>query len=166
MGDQSVIERPDSRTMTPNQIIEHVFGALAGVVPKSSWGETAVFYNPGSNLPNDVYFCTIKQRDGENDKVSDLNRDGFFRLSIGLSRPSYHWLFGDRPPRPAKGRIVTTGRDFAALNELMPHPIYAWMGWVQVLSPTTERFAELAPLIQDAHSLAVAKFDKRQTWRS
>ena len=23
------------------------------------------------------------------------------------------------------------------MNSLIPHPVYAWMGWVQILSPTT-----------------------------
>jgi Family of unknown function (DUF6194) len=134
---------------------------LHGVLPKSSWGETSLFYNPGQALPNGVYFCTIKSQDGENDRSSRLDRKGVFRLSIGISRPSYQGLFGDRPMRPAKGGVVCSSHNFAALNELMPHPIYAWMGWVQVLSPTQQRFAELVPLIVEAHTMAAAKFSLR-----
>jgi hypothetical protein len=48
------------------------------------------------------------------------------------------------------------------LNELMPHPIYAWMRWVQILNPTTEQFQEdLLPLLAEAHRLALIKFAKR-----
>ncbi len=64
--------------MSPNQIIEEIVRRLPGVVPKSSWGETSLFYNPGKLLPNGVYFCTIKDHDGENDQSSNLNREGIF----------------------------------------------------------------------------------------
>ena len=44
----------------------------------------------------------------------------------------------------------------------MPHPVYAWMGWAQILSPTAERFSgELMPLIEGAHGIARKKYEKR-----
>jgi Family of unknown function (DUF6194) len=89
--------------MTPDRIVEALCAVLPGVVPKSSWGETSLFYNPGLSLPSGVYFCTIKQHDGENDQASRLNRDGVFRLAIGLKPLSYVGLFGNPPERPAKG---------------------------------------------------------------
>ena len=91
-----------------------------------------------------------------------LTRDGVFRFSIGVSPASYVERFGPRPARPAKGGVVSTGHDFAALDVLTPHPVYAWMGWVQILSPTASSYAEVRPLIEEAHRLAVAKFDGRQ----
>ena len=39
--------------------------------------------------------------------------------------------------------------DFTSSNQLMPHPIYAWMGWVCILNPTEQKFEELKPLIQE-----------------
>jgi len=61
---------------------------------------------------------------------------------------------------------VNTGHDFAALDVLTPHPVYAWMGWVQILSPTASRYAQVRPLIEEAHRLAVAKFAARQRPRA
>lgn len=148
--------------MKPQAIIDDLCAALDGVVPKSTWGETALFYNPGRALPNGVYLCTFKERDGENDRASALTREGVFRVSIGISLETYVQRFGPRPARPAKGGVVNTGHDFAALDVLTPHPVYAWMGWVQILSPTASSFAEIRPLIEEAHRLAVAKFDGRQ----
>ncbi len=147
--------------MKPQTVVEDLCADLDGVVPKSSWGETALFY-PGRALPNGVYFCTIKERDGDNDRASTLTREGVFRVSIGVSPETYVARFGPRPARPAKGCVVTTGHDFAALDVLTPHPIYAWMGWVQILSPTASRYAEIRPLIEEAHRLAVAKFGGRR----
>ena len=148
--------------MKPQAIIDDLCATLDDVVPKASWGETALFYNPGRTLPNGVYFCTFKERDGENDRASVLTRDGVFRVSIGVSPATYVERFGPRPARPAKGGVVNTGHDFAALDVLTPHPVYAWMGWVQILSPTASSYAEIRPLIEEAHRLAIAKFGARQ----
>ena len=147
--------------MKPESIINHITSCLAGVVPKSSWGETSLFYNPGKQLPNGVYFCTIKENDGDNDKSSDLSRKDVYRLSIGASKSSYERNFGAKPARPAKGGIVSTGHDFTKTNVLLPHPIYAWMSWVCVLSPSNDVFMAIYPLIEEAHGNAVVKFNKK-----
>ena len=148
-------------SISPNQIIDEIVSKLPGVVPKSSWGETSLFYNPGNVLPNGVYFCTIKDHDGENDMASKLNRDNVFRLAIGLNQKTYFKLFGQKPPRPPKGGVVETGHEFDQLNELMPHPIYAWMCWAQILSPTSEKFSSVFHIIEEAHQAAVQKFTKK-----
>ena len=148
-------------SISPNQIIDEIVSKLPGVMPKSSWGETSLFYNPGNVLPNGVYFCTIKDHDGENDTASKLNRNNVFRLAIGLNPKTYFKLFGQKPPRPPKGGVVETGHEFDQLNELMPHPIYAWMCWAQILSPTSEKFSGVFPIIEEAHKAAVQKFTKR-----
>jgi hypothetical protein len=147
--------------MTPEEIIETITARLPGVRPKSSWGETALFYNPGGVLPNGVYFCTIKTHDGENDKASNLNREGVYRVSIGVGKAAYERLLGKRPARPLKGGVIAGAYDFAALDVLMPHPIYAWMGWAQVLLPSQATFEKILPLIDTAHALAVQKFEKK-----
>lgn len=147
--------------MQIQSIIEKIENEFEGVIPKSSWGETSLFYNPGGLLPNGVYFCTLKEKDGENDKASKLDREGIFRLSIGITKETYAKLFGRKPKRPPKGGIIDTGHDFTVLNELMPHPIYGWMSWVQVLNPSKSTFETLLPLIAEAHSNAVVKFNKK-----
>lgn len=147
--------------MTPKEIINKITNNLEGVVPKNSWGETSLFYNPGKKLPNGVYFCTIKENDGENDTSSNLSRDTVFRLSIGVSKEIYIKSFGEKPMRPHKGGIVETGHNFTKVNILMPHPVYAWMSWVCILSPTKETFQVIYPLIIEAHANAIGKFNKK-----
>lgn len=146
---------------TPDAIEHHIGAALPGVAPKCVWGETSFFYNPGAALPHGVYFSTLKTQDGANDAASRLDRDGVFRLSIGLGRIGYTPLFGAPPERPAKGETVRTPFDPTERDLLMPHPIYAWMGWVQILSPSLERRADLLPLIDAAHARAKAAFDAK-----
>ena len=149
--------------MGPEEIISVICDKLPGVVPKDSWGETSLFYNPGGVLSNGVYFCTIKRQNGENDKASDLDRQGIFRVAIGLNPKTYTRLFGSKPVRPAKGGIVATDHDydFTKLNELMPHPIYAWMGWAQIICPSCDQFESIFPLLEEAYQNAVNKFEKK-----
>jgi hypothetical protein len=37
-------------------------------------------------LPKGIYFATIKEKDGPNDKASELNRANVYRLSTGVSK--------------------------------------------------------------------------------
>lgn len=148
--------------MQATEVIDNISTHFDGLKPKSSWGETALFYNPGNTLPNGIYFATIKQQNGANDQASDLDRNGVYRLSFGVDRPHYQKLFGDRPARPAKGKIIQGDYDFTALSELMPHPIYGWMSWVQILNPTRALLEEIFPLIEGSYSNAVRKFEQRK----
>ncbi len=146
--------------VTAEEIIAAINDRFEGLMPKSSWGETSLFYNPGRALPNGVYFCTVKDHDGANDTSSKLDRPGVFRLALGLPAARYEALFGPRPRRPAKGETVATGHDFTALDVLMPHPVYAWMGWVQILKPSRASFEQLQPMLDEAHRAVVGKFER------
>lgn len=106
-------------------------------------------------------FVPCKEHDGENDKSSNLNREEVFRLAIGPDSEAYFKLFGQKPSRPDNGGAVKTGHDFSKLNELTPHPVYAWMNWAQVLCPTRETLKEIFPLIEKAFQSAVDRFDKK-----
>ena len=149
--------------MQPKEIIEVIEGKFEGVVSKPSWGETSLFYNPENKLPNGVYFCTIKEKDGDNDKSSNLDRTGVYRLSLGIGKDVYEQLFGARPKRPNKGGIIDTRHDFTESNVLMPHPIYGWMSWVQIINPSESKFEEILELIEIAHKNATIKFMKKTT---
>lgn len=145
--------------MQVQSIIDRIELEFTGVVAKQSWGETSLFYNPGNTLPNGVYFCTIKEQNGKNDQASNLDGPGVFRLSVGITKKTYEKIFGCRPKRPTKGGIVDTGHDFSALNEVMPHPIYAWMSWIQVLNPTESTFNSLMPLILEGYNFVYNSAD-------
>lgn len=148
--------------MRPEEIVDRLTGRFDGLAPKASWGETSLFYNPGLVLANGVYFCTIKEHDGANDRSSELDRSGVFRLALGLTAERYERLFGSRPVRPAKGAAVSTGHDFTRLDVVTPHPIYAWMGWIQVLNPSEETFVSMESLFVDSYDDVVRKFEARR----
>jgi Family of unknown function (DUF6194) len=44
----------------------------------------------------------------------------------------------------------------------MPHPVYAWMSWVQILNPTIDRFDSLQDLLISSLDLAREKWRRRR----
>ncbi len=145
----------------PEEILRHCLAHLEGTVLVESWGERGVFYNPGGVLKRGVYVLTVKEKDGANDKASNLNRPGVYRVNLGLRRETYRRLFGPAPARPPKGGAVDVPVDFTALDVLIPHPVYAWMGWIAVLNPSAETFEIMKPLIQESYEFAKEKFARR-----
>lgn len=147
--------------MKPEDILQYCLANLEGTVRTESWGESGIFYNPGGVLKRGVYVLTVKEKDGANDRASQLNRPGIYRVNLGLRKETYTRLFGPLPSRPPKGGVVSAGADFTALDYLMPHPVYAWMGWIAALNPSPETFEAMKPLIQESYEYAREKFAKR-----
>lgn len=147
--------------MEPDAIVATLVSKYPDLTVVQAWGETSLFYNPQMRLPRGVYFATIKEKDGENDRASNLDRDGIFRLNAGTSRELFFEYFGQPPSRPKKGCVVEGDRDFTALNQLMPHPVYGWMSWVAVNNPDVDMFNGLAPILDAAYQKAVVAFQKR-----
>ncbi|MGH7760092.1 MAG: DUF6194 family protein [Candidatus Dormibacteraceae bacterium] len=101
----------------------------------------------GASFP----FATIVTKDyGDFDNQSNLDRPGVFRLNIGLSKETYASLFGE-------GQY-----DFAALDRLIPHPVYGPNHWVGVLNPTDSTFESIEPLLAEAYRIAVNRLERRK----
>ena len=147
--------------MKPEEVLRYCLEHLEGTLRAESWGESGIFYNPGGVLKRGVYVLTVKEKDGANDRASQLNRPGIYRVNLGLRKETYTRLFGPLPSRPPKGGVVSAGADFTALDYLMPHPVYAWMGWIAALNPSPETFEAMKPLIQESYEYAREKFAKR-----
>jgi hypothetical protein len=144
-------------------LITSYIASLAGVevqvasaengAPEVAWGDSFFFYDPDRRLvgANKFPFATIVTKDYKDfDNQSQLNRDGVFRLNIGLSPESYDSLF------PGGTRAY----DFSRLDLLMPHPVYGKNHWVCVLNPSAQTFESLKPLIAEAHSRAASRYQK------
>jgi hypothetical protein len=130
--------------------------------PEIAHGDTFFIYDPERNLESKYRFpfATIVTKDyGDFDRASNLNRPGVFRLNIGLSKETYRSLFGPQPTPGAAG-VVDTGHDFTALDQIMPHPVYAPQSWVCVLNPSDATFQTLRSLLAEAHNLAVGRIAK------
>ena len=146
---------------TINQVIDYVITTYDGVIVGQNWGEKGLFYNPENLFPKGIYLLSFKEKDGPNDSASKVNRPGVYRLNLGIARPTFIRLFGAIPARPAAGGVVSTGHNFQQLDRIMPHPVYGWMAWIGVLSPSPGTFETLKPLINEGYQLAVKKFQNR-----
>lgn len=148
--------------MVADEILTYCLKNLEGSILVESWGEKGIFYNPDHRLKRGVYILTVKEKDGDNDKGSNLNRPGIYRVNLGIRTNSLIRLFGAVPKRPKAGGIVEMKYNFTAIDTLLPHPIYGWMGWICVLNPSEETFEGLKPYIQEAYEFAKEKFAKRK----
>lgn len=132
---------PDTRTIAAS--------AESGS-PEISWGDTFFFYGKEEG-PGAFPFATIVTKDyGEFDNASNLNRPGVSRLNIGLSRETFRSLFG--------ARFSPADYDFAALDKLMPHPVYAAQFFACILNPSDATFEKtVRPLLAEAYATAHKK---------
>lgn len=149
-------------TLTPKVISSYLMKTFEDLRVMDSWGETSFFYNPDNLGPRGTYFCTIKEKNGENDKASALDRKGVFRFNFGISKPTFLKLFGTIPQRPAKGRIIQGAYDFTALDRLSPHPIYGWMCWVAISNPSKDSFKSLEYLLMESYQLTRQKHTRKR----
>ena len=148
--------------MNANQLEHWILENYDGVIVTDAYRERSFFYNPDGSLPKGIYFATIKESDGPNDKASNLNREGIYRFSIGVGKKHFQQLFSDVPKRPAKGEFVQMSFDFTKTGLLMPHPIYAWLGWVCINNPESPNFDFLKQLLDISYQNAMIKFAKKK----
>jgi hypothetical protein len=133
--------------------------------PEIAWGDTFFIYDPDRDHPPDrrFPFATIVTKDyGDFDRASNLDRPGVFRLNIGVGKETYRSLFGPQPSPPGAAGVVDTGHDFAALDRVMPHPVYAPQSWICVLNPGAETFRAVQPLLAEAYELAARRYARRE----
>jgi len=148
--------------MEPDGIFEYYLKNLKDTVLTKNWGERGIFYNPNNTLKKGVYVLTIKEKDGDNDKASNVNRDGIYRINLGIKKETFIKLFKAVPERPKAGDIVKMDYDFTKTNIILPHPVYAWMSWICILNPTEEKFETLKSLINESYEYAREKYNKRK----
>lgn len=128
-------------------------------------GDTFIYYDPQHDLDptRRMPFATIVTKDyGDFDNTSKLNRPDVFRLNIGVSRDTFRALFGYAP---GEDSTTISDYDFAALDRLMPHPVYAPQSFVCVLNPSPATFEAVKPLLAEAYSRAATRYASGQTHR-
>jgi len=148
--------------MTAQELENWILNHYDGLVVTDAYRERSFFYNPDGSLPKGVYFATIKESDGPNDKSSNLDREDVYRLSLGIGKKHYQEFFGEVAKRPEKGNIVDLDIDFIEQQILMPHPIYAWLSWVAILSPKTENIEMIKHLLDISYKKVTHSFQKKQ----
>jgi uncharacterized protein DUF6194 len=143
--------------MDEASITQYITDTFAGVETATAQGYTFFFYGPHRKLP----FATLATQDKDYDRVSHLDRPSVFRLNVGVSKETYRSLFGSQPSSPGAGGVVDTGHYFTALDQILPHPVYAPMSWVCVLNPSDATFQAVRPLLAEAYDLTVSRHARR-----
>ena len=54
-----------------------------------------------------------------------------------------------------------TEPDYAALDRLLPHPVYAKQLWISILNPSDATFGTCLPLLDEAHDRLAAPRARR-----
>ncbi|HEY3163171.1 MAG TPA: DUF6194 family protein [Candidatus Limnocylindrales bacterium] len=131
--DPEAITRKILETWPETDMIEALGASFFSLDPEKHW-------------PN---FATIVTTD-EHDMgaPSNLARPGVFRLNIGVGRATFERLVGSM-----------ADTDYAALDVILPHPVYAKQRWISILNPSDATFRDVVmPLLTEAHDrLAAAR---------
>ena len=155
--------------MTHEDLIEFATG-LPGVFvqtaregdgsPEIAWGDSFFYYDPDDS-PEDrrMPFTTIvtKNYDGF-DEASDLNRPGVFRLNISVGRTAFEELIGYPPTDHADH---ANEPDYTAIDQLIPHPVYAPQAWVCIINPGDRTCDQARTLITNARAKAAERHRRR-----
>ncbi len=110
--------------MQTDDILKYCLDSLPDTVLVSSWGESGIFYNPNKKLKRGIYVLTVKEKDGDNDKSSDLNRENIYRVNIGVRKSTFINMFGTIPARPSKGGIVDIRLILPPKDIILPYAVY------------------------------------------
>jgi hypothetical protein len=153
--------------MDQDTIIQYITDTFAGIdilrpTEGPGAGDTFIYYDPQRNRDpsHSLPFATIVTKDyGEFDNLSQLDRPGVFRLNIGVGRDAFRALLGFLP---TEASAKSADYDFAALDQIMPHPVYATQSWVCILNPSAETFESVKPLLAEAYANDAKRHASRQ----
>ena len=128
--------------------LEEFVADLPNVQRTENFGYTFFFVGDDHRLP----FATMANSDNDFDDVSNLNREGVFRVNIGVSSETFRHLISH-----SDGEDI----DYSVLNVFLPHPDYARQNFVCILSPGGDNVQETKRLIVEAHSIAEARLQRK-----
>ena len=92
------------------------------------------------------------------DEASKLDREGVFRLNISVGRQRFPELIGYSPTQHAQHEADF---DYTTIDKVIPHPVYATLGWVSILNPGEQTDDQVRTLITEAHARAAARHRPR-----
>jgi len=135
-----------------NELIAHITDTYAGVRVMEHAGDSFFLYDPDGDLPpqRQQPFATIVTGD-HYEQDSELDRDGAYRVNIGLTKAGYAELIDQ-----------STVDDHTSRDTLLPHPTYAGQHWVCVADPGPNTADTVRKLIADAYEFAVRKHNNRR----
>jgi hypothetical protein len=123
--------------------------------PEIAWGDHFFYYSRDGTVPQNVQpFATIITKDYPDDTGSRLDPPGRWRLNLHVGAPTMSELFGD-------GVDDLPELDRSEADLLVPHPVYAQLGWVAVINPGDRTTATVLELVRAAHADERRRVDRR-----
>lgn len=144
--------------MNEQAVIQYITDNFADITTQTVTGNTFFFYDPEQKFP----FATLVTND-EYDQFSGLKRPEAYRLNIGVSKQTYQTLFDTPHSTQSEVGIVRKEYNFAAVDKLMPHPVYGRQYWVCIINPAPATFQKVvAPLLTEAYNMGVNKYSGKK----
>lgn len=134
--------------MKIEEIKNYIIENFEGINIMKSGGDLFFMYDENAKMP----FATIVASDNEYDNVSNLNRDGFYRLNVGVDKKQFERLFENTPKKKGIGAYLDSDMDFTKEDKILPHPVYGSMYWVCVVNPSKETFESLKEYLTISYS--------------
>jgi len=128
--------------------VEAFVAELENVQREEAFGYLFFFVGDDHRLP----FVTIANSDQDYDNVSNLDREGVFRINIGVSRGTFKNLIAEPGAEPV---------DYSVLDVFLPHPEYSKQNFICILNPSGENAEITRKLIAEAHSIAAVRLQRR-----
>lgn len=122
--------------MSIDELKTYIFQSFEKVNVVEADGDLFFIYDKNDKQP----FATIVTKDNEYDSVSNLNREGFYRLNIGLDKETFIPKFGGLTDEKGFEAYLNLGIDFKKEDTIFPHPTYGAMYWVSVVNPSKDTF--------------------------
>ena len=129
--------------------VEAFVAGMEKVQQEENYGYVFFFVGDDHRLS----FVTIANPDNDWDNVSSLNREGVFRVNVGISKETF------------KSLIVKSDDeliDYSILNTFLPHPEYAQQNFVCILNPSGKNVEITKKLIEEAHSIAAKRLQRKK----
>ncbi|WP_353720250.1 DUF6194 family protein [Dyadobacter sp. 676] len=142
--------------MQLSEIRDRIKAGYENVREVEANGDYFFMYRDEEKFP----FATIVTSDNDFDSVSNLSREGFYRINIGIDKATFHSLFGSVPAKPGIGGYVDSGIDFTKENQLFPHPFYGSMYWVSMVNPSESSYPQLKGFLDYAYEKAKRNYEK------
>ena len=124
--------------------------------PEIAWGDVFFYYAPDGAVPHVQPFATIVTKDYPDDRESQLDRPGAFRLNVPAGTTGFRRWTGRSPREPDTEQV-----DRSEADVLFAHPVYGELGWLSVVGPGPRTTRAVRELLRDAHALARGRHERR-----
>jgi hypothetical protein len=125
--------------MTIEEIKNYIIENFEKVRVFEKDGSYFFIYDTNDKFP----FATIVTADDDYDNASNLNREGLYRLNIGIDKRIFEVLFKNLPRKTGFKAYMDSGIDFTEVDKVFPHPVYGAMYWISVINPSDDTFQSL-----------------------